>query len=298
VTDAGVALVTGASGNLGAAVCAGLRRHGFRVRALRHRRPAPVADEVVQGSVTDAAAVARACSGAQVVVHLAAVTHARSPRRYEVVNEGGTTTLSIAAERARVGRLVHVSTRAVAETGGAYSLTKLRAEEAVRACATPYVIVRLPEVIGGSASEGVDRLLRRALRGGLVPVVCDRAELSPVGVSDAAAAVVAAATSNAVLGRTLTLAGESVSMRELVVRAAAIAGRDVRIVPLPVACVAALGRLGRVLPLPLVPDQLDRLRAPKPEPTPGAWDALGLRPAPLDVVLRALAQPVVRATRS
>jgi hypothetical protein len=47
--------------------------------------------------------------------------------------------------------------------------------------------------------------------------------------------------------------------------------------------VAVLALAGRVLPLPIYPDQLDRLRAPKPPLSPEAGPDLGFKPRKLDL---------------
>jgi hypothetical protein len=49
-----------------------------------------------------------------------------------------------------------------------------------------------------------------------------------------------------------------------------------------------LGLVARVAPLPLYPDQLARLRAPRPAPSPEAAAELGFAPRPLEAGLRGL----------
>jgi hypothetical protein len=61
-----------------------------------------------------------------------------------------------------------------------------------------------------------------------------------------------------------------------------------RVVGMPVALVRALAALGRVAPIPIYPDQLSRLRTPKPAPTGETHAKLGLRARPLDEGLRAM----------
>lgn len=166
-----VVLVTGASGALGAPLLRELRGRGWRTRALVHRQPVEHADERVRGDLGDGGSLRRAAEGADAVLHLAAVTHARDPRTYEEGNVRGTEALVDACRRMAVRRFVLVSTRAVSESGGAYSRSKLRAEEIVRASGLPSVVVRLPEVYGAGGGEGVDGILLRAARGRPIPLV-------------------------------------------------------------------------------------------------------------------------------
>jgi hypothetical protein len=54
-----------------------------------------------------------------------------------------------------------------------------------------------------------------------------------------------------------------------------------RIVPVPIPALRLLSAAARALPLPLFPDQLARLRAPKPVGSPAAREDLDFGPRPL-----------------
>ncbi|MET0932339.1 MAG: NAD-dependent epimerase/dehydratase family protein, partial [Mycetocola sp.] len=103
-------LVTGASGLLGRAVADELIAAGHEVRCFQ-RRPSRVAGASDSlGSVTDPDAVARAVSGQDAVVHLAAkVSLAGDPADFDRVNVDGTRTLLSAARSTGVARFVYVS---------------------------------------------------------------------------------------------------------------------------------------------------------------------------------------------
>lgn len=284
-----VVLVTGASGALGAPLLRELRGRGWRTRALVHRQPVEHADERVRGDLGDGGSLRRAAEGADAVLHLAAVTHARDPRTYEEGNVRGTEALVDACRRMAVRRFVLVSTRAVSESGGAYSRSKLRAEEIVRASGLPSVVVRLPEVYGAGGGEGVDGILLRAARGRPIPLVGRGLdEICPVLLADVLPAVASSLESTVALGRTYTLAGPCLSTRAFAEACVEALGSRSRLVGLPAPAVAALSRLARVLPLPIYPDQLERLRAPKPRASPEALDDLGFSPRPVREGLRGL----------
>jgi len=272
-------LVTGASGALGSELVPRLRERGWRVRALVHGRPAVGADEAVAGDVRDEEALAGALNRTDAVIHLAARTHARRTRDYHAVNVIGTRALVTAARRGGVARLVLASTRAIDPRGGAYSASKAEAERAVRESGLDFAIVRLPELYGGRRELGVDALVTRVRRGRPVPLVGRGGyEVCPITLKDAAAALVAAVESPAATGKTYTLAGECMSMRVFVERCAAALGTRPRIVRVPVFGVALASLAATRLPIPLYPDQLARLRAPKPLPSPEAEAELGFRP--------------------
>lgn len=263
-------LVTGAAGGIGSRLVAALRGQSHRVRALRHGRDVD-GDEIVRGDLQDAASIARATDGVDAVIHLAAVTHARDPAAYDV-NVTGTRALVDSFG----GRIVHVSTRAIDPRGGAYSVSKARAEQVARG-SREWVIVRLPEVYGAGGSEGIDGMIERARHGSAIPIVgSGDDEICPVHVDDAVSALVAAL--GAPTGRTYTLAGESTTIRGFAEEAVRLLGSSSRIIGVPTPAVALASRLARVLPLPLYPDQLARLRAPKESDASAARADLGFEP--------------------
>jgi nucleoside-diphosphate-sugar epimerase len=289
-----IAFVSGASGSVGTRVVCALRDAGWRTRALVHKRPVPGADEQVAGSLADSEALRKGATGADAVLHLAALTHSRRAAAYHTVNVDGTTALLAAARAAGAGRFVHVSTRAVSAVGGAYSRSKLAAEEVVRSAGIEHVIVRLPEVYGAGAHEGIDQMLEKAAHGSAIPVVGKGSDvLCPVHVDDVVTALVSSLSTAAAANRTYTLAGECLPAAEVARACARAAGGSSRVIRAPVTAVHLASIAARVLPLPLYPDQLARLRAAKPAPTPEAREDLGFRPRPLDDGL----SDVLRAAR-
>ena len=284
-----VVLVTGASGGIGRALLPALKSAGWTTRCLVHRRPVEGADELVPGDLRDDESLARAVSGADAIVHLAATTHARSTGAYDRVNVSGTRALIQATAAAKVARFVYVSTRAISPEGGAYSRSKLRAEDVVRNSGIAYVIVRLPEIYGLDGREGVDDILGRARRGSLIPVIGNGSdEICPVHADDVIPPLVAALVSPPAANRTYTLAGNSMSVREFAERCSAAFGSRSRILGVPGSVVSAASVASRFLPLPIFPDQLARLRAPKPLASSGAREHLGFEPRTLAAYLATL----------
>ena len=278
----GIALVTGGSGDIGSRLLHALREHGWRCRCLVHKRPVSGADETVRGDLADTSSLQAAADGVTAVVHLAAVTHSRSAARYEEVNLRGTQNLLVAARAAEVGRFLFVSTRAISPDGGAYSRSKHLSEEAVRRYDLEWTIVRLPEVYGAGNKEGVDRVIAAARRGAPIPIVGRGDDiLCPAHVDEVVAACVRALEVPAAVGRTYTLAGPCVSMREFAELAGEVSGRRSRLLQIPVPAIAALATASRVIPLPVYPDQLARLRCAKPPLSPEAATDLEFNPRSL-----------------
>ncbi|HEX6740069.1 MAG TPA: NAD(P)-dependent oxidoreductase [Vicinamibacteria bacterium] len=181
----------------------------------------------------------RACAGAQAVVHLAQIGSEKRGQTYEAVNVGGTRQVLEAARAAGVPRLVYFSGLGVAHYGQAprcsndYFLSKLSAELLLYSSDRQVVVFRPSYIVG--PGDGLVRSLLGELAQGAVEWPGDGGyRLQPVAVSDAAAAVLAAATLppspiRRVRHRALDLVGpEALGYRDFVARlarAAAAQGR-------------------------------------------------------------------------
>lgn len=111
------ALVTGATGFLGSALCQALVQHGYHVRAMfRNSRKLSALEnldlEVMPGDVTDTGSLNRLVSGVDLVFHIAAMFRdaSKGPREYRRVNVEGTKNVLAAAKEAGVRKVIHCST--------------------------------------------------------------------------------------------------------------------------------------------------------------------------------------------
>lgn len=106
-------LVTGSTGFLGRQCVAALApRHALRllVRPDASRQRFPEGVEFASGDVTDLASVKSAAEGCEAILHAAALVKIDAPAaEFDRVNVGGLENVLAAAEEARVGRIVYVS---------------------------------------------------------------------------------------------------------------------------------------------------------------------------------------------
>jgi UDP-glucose 4-epimerase len=249
---AGRCLVTGGGGFIGSHLTDALLALGRPVRVLDdfstgRRENVPAGVEVVDGSVTDPAACARAADGCEVVFHLAALASVaksvEDPPASHAVCATGTLHVLDAARKAGVRRVVYAGSASA--YGGAsdpagqdedtplvalspYAAAKLAGEFYCQAFAATYgmetVRLRFFNVFGprqraDSPYSGVIAIFAGALTAGRTPTVHGDGLQSRdfVYVSDVADALIRAADTPGVSGRVYNVgAGGSVTLLDLV----------------------------------------------------------------------------------
>ncbi len=243
------ALVTGGAGFIGRHLVAALLAAGAKVRVLDVAAPGdlPGAVDYRQGSVLDEALLAESCRGVSHLFHLAAIAHLwiADKRRYEAINAAGTEAVLRAVARSGLQRLVHCSTEAVlagtadgegrvdgsgtprmVDMPGAYSRSKLRAEQAVLAAAAaglPALVVS-PTAPLGPGDAGLTPPSRMLLDfvNGRHPAFLD-CQLNLVDVRDVAQGHLLAAQRGAP-GRRYLLAGHDIRLATLLGRLQTMTG--------------------------------------------------------------------------
>jgi nucleoside-diphosphate-sugar epimerase len=206
-------LVTGGSGFLGSWVCQLLSERGDAVRALvrkssnRKFLQTLKGVELAEGGIEDAAAVEKAAEGVDAIVHCAGLVKARNEAELEATNVEGTRNIIEAARKAKVKRVVHVSSL---EASGpsqdgrpvpddqerpitAYGRSKLAAEKVVIAAKDDlHVVILRPGAIYGPRDQEILEAFRTVSHGLAANVAGGRALGSFIFASDCAGACVRA----------------------------------------------------------------------------------------------------------
>lgn len=260
-------LVTGAGGFIGSHLVATLVERGAEVRGLirytsRGDRGALAwldadvseAVEIVLGDVRDAESVAAASKDTDVVMHLAAqiaIPYSYvNPRDFFETNVLGTFNVARAALDNGVGRVVHTSTSEVygtaqtvpitedhpLETQSPYAASKLGADKLIdsfhRSFELPATVLRPFNTYGPhqSARAVIPTIITQALAGGVVRLGSLDPRRDMTFVADTAAGFIAAAESDAALGRTVQLGtGTDHSIGEIVETVGEIVGRELEV---------------------------------------------------------------------
>jgi len=112
-----VVALTGATGFVGRHILAGLQRAGVRTRLLV-RNPArlpPTREntEIVEGQLSDSAALSRLAAGAYSVIHCAGSVRGATRAQFDLVNVSGARDCARIARDAGVSRFLLISSLAV-----------------------------------------------------------------------------------------------------------------------------------------------------------------------------------------
>jgi UDP-glucose 4-epimerase len=261
-----VALVTGASGFLGRALCQRLQSLQVRVRAAARTpatgpwsefTPIELPDSIPAGLFTDV----------DVVYHLAGRAHAMATAAdavaHDEVNRRGTEEVALRAKAAGVRRFVFMSSvKAIGEPGQSlvredqastatdpYGISKHRAELAIMRLNTTdfHVVILRPTLVYGPGAKGNLESLLRLVRGGRRPPLPNlKNRRSLVGVNDLITATVLAGNHPAAGGRAYTVTDGLVYSTTDIIEALAGANGVVRpaALTLPVPIWRVAGRLG------------------------------------------------------
>lgn len=278
-------LVTGATGELGTPLLERLRESGYQLSVLS-RRDITFSDSqirVVRGDLSLMESLKDAVKDADIILHLAAATHARSDKQYQQVNVEGTSNLLKVAKNNNVRQFIFLSTRAVGKEGGGYSYSKLIAEERVKASGINWVILRPAEVYGNGGKDPIAKLVEAVKRRKFIPVLSGEYNICPVHVDDVIAALVRTIDNKCANGKTYTLAGPEVfSFRQLIHLIEGMTKCKCRMVPVPALLVKWAANILGVFNLsPIMPDQVDRLLLAKSTDSARAAEDLSFRPRTL-----------------
>jgi len=260
----GSALVTGASGMLGARLVTLLTASGWAVKAYL----GPTSDDsaavasgavVHRGDITDSESLRSAAEGCNVVFHTAALVpgSGASEDDFHRVNVDGTRNVLDIAVEVEVDRVIHVSTvNTIAGQPGAmvdenvgppsdphlgYDASKIAAEVLVMEYASEQMdtVVINPAVMFGPRSRHSGRLIELFLRGRLPVLPLPGRMMSFTYVDDVARGCVLSMTHGR-RGERYIVAGPPVSLRNFIGELASVSGRKRPFISAP-AWLVALG---------------------------------------------------------
>jgi uncharacterized protein YbjT (DUF2867 family) len=293
-------LVTGANGFVGSHCIPAVLEAGHRVLALvRDDKGAEAVlgrltdaqrpyVEIRRGDVTKPDTLPAAMTGADTVLHLAAI-----PRDWDggqtlrLVNTEGTRSVIAAMRSTGVDRLVHMGALGVRDEADLhYASSKAKAMTLVRESGLRWTILA-PSLLFGPR-DGFFNILADLVRmsPGIVPITGKgEAKFQPLAIEDLGRAAAMALGDDAFVGRELLLGGpRSWTYREIVEEVLRGMGRKRVLVPMPVALIRLVaGAAEKVrLPFPVATDQLRQLRYDNTGPLDSVKTGFGFDPRPME----------------
>lgn len=269
--------IIGGTGFVGSYIVDRLSADGHEVRVLtrpgsEHKIQAPAT--AVSGDVADEASLRTCLEGAEAAIYLIGILREdpRSGVTYDALQRRGAERTIGLAEELGVGRFLLMSANGVDDAETPYQLTKLAAENRLKATSLTWTIFR-PSVIFGDPrgrmefcsqlkSDLIDSPLPAPLfYSGLSPLGAGKFRMGPVHVEDVAAAFATALTQDDAAGQTYELCGpEALTWKEILQRIASATGKSKLMLPAPVMLIAPVaGLLERFSWFPVTRDQLTML---------------------------------------
>lgn len=288
-----VATVFGGAGFIGRQVVQRLAREDWVVRVVT-RDPLGARGMHTMGrvgqiaglaaDVTDEAGVARAVTGAGVVVNCVGILHGK----FDAVHGEGPARIGRLSAAAGVERVVHISAiGADAASESAYARSKAAGEAGLLAGFPEATILR-PSIVFGEGDAFFNRFAQMGMVMPFMPVICGETKFQPVHVGDVADAVMAALADPATKGRVYELGGPRAwSFRELLAFIVKEIGRRRPLVNIPLGLARFQAKLAELLPNPpLTQDQLILLQRDNVV-APGALTLsdLGIKPAAVEALV-------------
>lgn len=298
-----IVTIFGGAGFVGTQIVQLLAKNGHRIRVATRRPnlagPVKMFGSVgqvqpIQANIRNAASVALAVRGADVVINLVGVGHSRGVQTFKAVHTEGARNVAEAAKAAGVSTLVHMSALGVDMAAGVseYASSKLDGEVAVLE-AFPNAIIMRPSILFGQGDGFFNLMGTLARMFPVLPLIGGATRFQPAYVGDVAEAFAAAAEGKVKAGKIYELGGPQVeTYKDIMARVQREAGRARPMLPVPAGIAKLLALPFAVLPFPplLTADQVELLGVDNVVSDAAIKDkrtfaAFGITPTAMDTIL-------------
>lgn len=298
-----IVTIFGGAGFVGAQIVEALAKRGHRIRVATRRPnlagPVKMFGSVgqvvtIQANVRNAASVAHAVKGADIVINLVGVGFSRGVQNFEAVHVEGARNVAAAAKAAGASSLVHMSALGVdaAAEVSEYASSKRDGEAAVLE-AFPNAVIMRPSIIFGMGDGFFNLMGTLARLFPVLPLIGGATRFQPAYVGDVAEAFALAAEGKAKAGKIYELGGPQVeTYKQLMERVQREAARNRPMLPVPAGIAKLLALPFAFLPFPplLTSDQVELLQVDNVVSDAAIKDkrtfaGLGITPTAMDTIL-------------
>jgi nucleoside-diphosphate-sugar epimerase len=297
-------MVTGASGFIGRNMVSELIKRGYSVTAFDFNGSAKVELEgkfgsevftFVQGDVRNSGDVAKACAGADAVIHLAGAIRISDYQANYDIHVKGAENIIDSCKKEGIGRIIAYSSVAASkEKPGAYGSTKKQSEEVFFKSGLDVTILR-PTMVIGPGCIGLATIVKQVRAYPLaIPLIGSGKSLrQPVYVKDIVNVTINSLDNSQSFGKSYGIGGkDTIPFKELV----SVVRREVRVkkflVPVP-AFIPKLVARGLELAYknpPFTHENVNNLTSDEKVDIEPARNELGFNPVPLSEVLPKIAR--------
>jgi NADH dehydrogenase len=206
--------------------------------------------QLFKGNVTDAASVAAAVRGADIVVNLVGILSESGKQNFDAIQSEAPGTIARAARDAGVTSLIQVSAiGADALSDSHYARSKAEGEAAVRD-AFPGAVILRPSLLFGPEDSFFNRFAALARLLPMLPLIGGgKTRFQPVFVGDVAKAIVTCTQDESAAGKTYELGGPGIyTFKELMQLILREIGRTRLLLPVPFALAKFQAMFLQILP--------------------------------------------------
>ncbi len=280
--------ITGATGKIGKFLLEEINVKDNNVTLLCRKKPegGEAGFKYVTGDLLKQDSYSDALKDVDTVVHMAAVSYESNEQRYYTVNADATLHLIEMCKEHDVKRFIYISTWAISQQGGHYSRSKYIAEGHVKQSGLDWVILRLSEVYGVHAGQGVDMIMETIGKYPFIPVMGHgRYNIAPVHVRDVITILTRVIEDGDIKQKTYDIIGPEIfTFNEFIDKIMYIKGIRKMKIHIPISICRLMIKVMSVLSTKgeLVTDHVPRLLGKKHGDITGAKEDLDYSPVRLD----------------
>lgn len=223
--------------------------------------------QIVKGDLHNIESFSNYLDNSEMLIHGAAITHAKSKTSYERINLKATQDLVQVCNHKGVKKFIFISSNTANRRNGHYANSKILAEEYIQENCNNWMILRLSEVFGSKQNEGIDKLIFDVMNKPFV--ICPTgvpSKFYPIHVEDTIRLLHEKAFVKNLVNKTVVINGRvGYTFLEFINEVKTISAKTPRVIFVNKQFMFLVKKIAQISPISfgIVPDQIDRLYGEK-----------------------------------